>query len=314
MLDSLDRGSNQQDLLARIHAARNPDSQEQTDEQQASQDDIAEETQELPEQELNGSDSEELETAEIEASEADDEAEESYFVEIDGEEIDLNDIKKWKDGHLMQSDYTRKTQELADQRKTLEAEQSELQAQSQKVSELTKQLEAALSVDDGIDWAELREDDPAEYLRLKEQKDARQKLLDDAKSLNTVDQQKEQQKLIDNNPQWLKDGQPTKAYQDDMKALESYYNDLGWTQDEVNQVNMSSKYAQAVIDAARYKAGLNKTDVAAKKLKKAPVVTKPKSGSAKAPETQRIEKAQSRLKQSGSINDAFALLKAKRGN
>lgn len=36
--------------------------------------------------------------------------------EIDGEKIPVSQIKQWKSGHLMQSDYTKKTQELAKER------------------------------------------------------------------------------------------------------------------------------------------------------------------------------------------------------
>lgn len=35
-------------------------------------------------------------------------------------QVDLDTLKSWKDGHLMQSDYTKKTQELAEQRRQLE--------------------------------------------------------------------------------------------------------------------------------------------------------------------------------------------------
>lgn len=37
--------------------------------------------------------------------------------EIDGEKYSIDDIRSWKQGNLRQSDYTRKTQELAQQRK-----------------------------------------------------------------------------------------------------------------------------------------------------------------------------------------------------
>jgi Fe-S-cluster formation regulator IscX/YfhJ len=36
--------------------------------------------------------------------------------DIDGEQVKLSDIKSWKSGHLMQADYTRKSQELAKER------------------------------------------------------------------------------------------------------------------------------------------------------------------------------------------------------
>lgn len=44
--------------------------------------------------------------------------------EIDGEEFDLDTIKEWRQGHLRQADYTRKTQEIAKMRKELEAKEA----------------------------------------------------------------------------------------------------------------------------------------------------------------------------------------------
>lgn len=42
---------------------------------------------------------------------------EENYIEIDGEKYTLDDIKEFRQGYLRQSDYTRKTQELARQRK-----------------------------------------------------------------------------------------------------------------------------------------------------------------------------------------------------
>lgn len=39
--------------------------------------------------------------------------------ELDGEQVTAEQIKEWKSGHLMQADYTRKTQELARQQESL---------------------------------------------------------------------------------------------------------------------------------------------------------------------------------------------------
>ena len=48
--------------------------------------------------------------------------------EIDGEKVSLSTLKEWKANGLRQSDYTRKTQELAQQRKELESKQIPVQA------------------------------------------------------------------------------------------------------------------------------------------------------------------------------------------
>lgn len=47
--------------------------------------------------------------------------------EIDGEEVDYETLKEWKQGHLRQSDYTRKTQQIAQMRKELEKKEQENQ-------------------------------------------------------------------------------------------------------------------------------------------------------------------------------------------
>lgn len=47
-------------------------------------------------------------------------------VTIDGQEYALEDVRKWKSGHLMESDYTRKTQALAQERRALEQRESAL--------------------------------------------------------------------------------------------------------------------------------------------------------------------------------------------
>lgn len=43
-------------------------------------------------------------------------------IELDGEKIKLSQVRAWRQGHLMLNDYTRKTQELAEQRRQLEQE------------------------------------------------------------------------------------------------------------------------------------------------------------------------------------------------
>src|SRR5690606_4216693 len=44
-------------------------------------------------------------------------------VELDGEKVKLSQVRAWRQGHLMLNDYTRKTQELAEQRREIEQKQ-----------------------------------------------------------------------------------------------------------------------------------------------------------------------------------------------
>lgn len=118
-------------------------------------------------------------TEEVEASaeEVSDDAEE---VEYEGKAYKLP--KELKAALLRQSDYTKKTQEVAETRRFLEAQQQKLEIESKfqekhadKVTEyhaLNRQLQQFAN----IDWAKLADENPAQYLVL----DRQQRTLQDA--------------------------------------------------------------------------------------------------------------------------------------
>ena len=226
-------------------------------------------------------------TAEIEESatkeEAQDEETDLFYYDIDGEEVSSDQIKEWKSNGLMQADYTRKTQELAESRKEFEAQREQLASERAKLSEHLSTLEVMMQEDSLTDEQiqEMREYEPERYIEHIEKQAKRKELLKEAKKnaqpVSNVNVQEEQAKLVKANPQWLNDGKATEAYQRDMDALSKYYNDNGFTQEQVNLVNQSAVLAQAVIDAARFKVTDAKKAVIEKRVRKAPVSTKPKA-------------------------------------
>lgn len=226
-------------------------------------------------------------TAEIEESATEEEAQDAetdlFYYEIDGEEVSSDQLKEWKSNGLMQADYTRKTQELADSRKEFEAEREQFNSKQSKLSEQLATLEAMISEDSVTDeqLAEMREYEPEKYIEHIERQSKRKEFLKEAKKsakpVSNVNVQEEQAKLVQANPQWLNDGKATDEYQKDLDALGKYYNDNGFTQEQVDAVNSSAVLAQAVIDAARFKATNVKKAVVEKRVRKAPVSTKPKA-------------------------------------
>lgn len=115
---------------------------------------------------------EETETPEIEGEEI--EVEEP---EEDSEEIDYNGEKykvpkALKEGFLMQQDYTKKTQEVAEQRKTLEAQhqafQQQVQFQQSHIQDFAAlhALEQQLAQYQNVNWNELIDQDPVEAMKL----------------------------------------------------------------------------------------------------------------------------------------------------
>jgi hypothetical protein len=225
--------------------------------------------------------------AETEELEAEDENKESQYIELDGKEIDLEDVRKWRDSTMMQSDYTKKTTALAEERKTFEAERTtereQLLKSQTEVSELRDQLTALTIEDEEIDWAELKEDDPDRYIELKEQADKRKELLEKIKAEREtpVDDpaviQVEQEKLMKSDPEWLdKDGKATEVFANDMRLVEGYAAKAGFTQEEFSRMNRAH-YMLALLKAAKYDQLQESSREVKKTREKVPVVTKPKA-------------------------------------
>ena len=93
--------------------------------------------------------------------------EEQYF-EFDGEQISLSDLRN---GYLRQQDYTRKTQEIAEQRRTYTENQRDINALRsealQGLEALKQQVSAQFRTMEMPDFDWLAENDPGEYVRQK---------------------------------------------------------------------------------------------------------------------------------------------------
>lgn len=88
------------------------------------------------------------------------------FFEINGEQIALSELRS---GYLRQSDYTRKTQEIAEQRKAYQEAQfdrQQLRTEAlQGIEALKQQMMVEFSQMQTPDWDYLVENDPAEFQR-----------------------------------------------------------------------------------------------------------------------------------------------------
>lgn len=229
---------------------------------------------------LDTDESSEVESTEDENS---DEEQELLVFDIEGEEVSLDQIKEWKSNGLMQADYTRKTQELSDNRKLLEDDTTNLKDALESVKTLTAELEASIGVEDNVNMDELREDDEGEYYKLLHLKEKKEKLIAKAKKEFDVTQgvsnevlAAEQKKLMEVNPEWVKDKKTTKAYDADMDTLDNYLKVNGWTQEEFKTV-YQEKHMTALIKAAKYDALQVKTKNISKKVKAVAKVTKSKA-------------------------------------
>jgi hypothetical protein len=132
------------------------------------------EVEDFEEQDEELVDEEELEYDDEEDGEEETEVEELeeqpvYRVTVDGSEIEVTQ-DELINGYSRQQDYTRKTQELANQRKTIEQQAQELQQRDAIYAQLLPKMEAQLKGElvNEPDWDSLYNDDPIAYVREKQ--------------------------------------------------------------------------------------------------------------------------------------------------
>ena len=172
-----------------------------------------------------------------------------YKVRVDGEEVEVT-LEELQSGYSRQQDYTRKTQELSNQRKTIEQQQQELAQRDAIYSQLLPKLEAQLKGElaGEPDWNKLYEDDPVGYVREKqlwdEKKEKLQATQAEQQRLQQEAAQKQQeqiaqmvqegqQKLLELIPEWQ---DPEVATKDKLAIREYGINVLGYSPQEMDAV------------------------------------------------------------------------------
>lgn len=247
---------------------------------------------------------------------------EDSFIDFKGEEVSFTQIEEWKQSGLRQSDYTRKTQEVAETRKANEATKEALTAKGLILDDSIAQLTVFIDEFNQTDFGgytldELRENDPGEYLKVTELQTKRKEALKSAKKLKSDDLDADSkvktsaainQLAVDNG--WLKDGKETPAYAKDTAIVKSYLTGLGYTEAMMQGV-LTTGQGQVFIDAAKYHAGKQSNAAITKKVRKAPVVTKP-GGASKSTSMTNLEKARANHKKLGTVESGVALRKAQR--
>lgn len=205
----------------------------------------------------------------------------------------------------------------------------QLDSQIASAGSLIGAAEKVLDQESAIDWNKLREDDPAEFSAKKAEIAERRQALDNLKrqAAETFTQnqqakqqehqnllqerlQQEAQSLLEKMPEW----QDADRAKREKTELSEYLTSQGFSPQEV--ANAVDHRAIVIARKAMLFDRQNATGtVARKKLAKVPKTLKP--GTPK-PQDQRdreqIAKAKSRLRQTGSLDDALAVIRAKRAN
>lgn len=267
-------------------------------------------------------DSEKKEDEEVEASDDDQVEEEEtepqlFTIKVDGKDTDVT-LEELQSGYLKQSDYTKKTSELAEQRKAvmLEAQaiQQERNKYAQALGQMQTEAEKQLEEYKALDWNSLREQDPMLFMqRRDEQRELEKSIEDSNKEQQQLQLQQQQyhvqkfnheveagrQKLLTIMPDW-----------DDKvsKSVREFGLSQGFSSEELGGI--TDARSMAVLRKAMMYDNIQKSEPAKKKVK-ADTPKYVKSGVSKSKADisakQRADKFK-QLRKSGTLEDGASLI------
>ena len=275
------------------------------------------ENEEVVEDEYEAADSEESD--DYAEEEQEEEPTPTYKVKVGKDEIDvpLDELLK---GYSRTADYTRKTQEIAETRKAVEAERAKIEEAARLRDTYAQRLEVIeqmLNQDSGEDLATLKETDPIGYAVKVAEQAEREKQLNAVRAERqrlAQQQQAEQserlkahlaaeaQKLAEAIPD-MSDPVKGQAIRTDIR---NYAQKLGFSEQELAQV-YDSRAVTALYKAMQYDKLVSSKGEAGKKVSQAPKMLKPGTSTPEARVSQEVKQMRGRLKQSGKAKDAAAI-------
>ena len=264
----------------------------------------------------------------IEDEQPSDTNQELYRVVVDGQEqeVTLDELMK---GYSRQSDYTRKTEKLSQDRKSVEELKNEYTRQNEEAKIKRDQYEKQIQIlseqlkqsePSKVDLDRLYEDNPAEYVRVKAEQDRRKELLEKAnqerqriQSEKQEEQSKQYNAYLEQQRELLAQKLPIYADKEKgpefVKNLTSYAKEIGYTDQEINML-VDHRSVIMLANAYRYDK-LKKANLKNKKVTKVSKVVS--SSSAKVQDenevAKRMKSKKATLKRTGKVNDAVSVLR-----
>lgn len=244
-------------------------------------------------------------------------------------EVNLADLIK---GYQLESDYTRKNEAFLKLKSEWESEralkQAELNAEFQKAGQAFRVAQQELMREfHGIDWEQLKANDPQQYLIQRQQFGERQASLDrniqqatieaqqvsrqqqaqmDAKKAEQLKQ--EDELLLAALPSWS-DAETRKT---ESTKVGEYLAKSGFSPEEVAGVT-DHRLIVLATKAMQSEKAAKQSDLAMKKVKKTPALVKPNARQNVNSAQQKVSALRKQVKKSGKVDDVAALLLA-RGN
>lgn len=248
----------------------------------------------------------------------------STTIEVDGEEITIEELRS---GHLRQKDYTRKTQELAEHRKAVEAKDQEMDRERAEYAQLLPALAERIQQEakQEPDWDTLYDTDPvmaakAERQWRKEQEGRvaqLQAVQAEQQRMQQIEAQKQQQMqqsyleqqrhiLPDIIPEW----RDKKVAATEATQIRDFLLGEGFSEQDVSGMS-NATLVKLARKAMLYDRGETRAnEVKAKPKKPRAKILKSGSRASQPKRTSAAQEAQNRARKTGRVNDAAAAIKA----
>ena len=235
-----------------------------------------------------------------------------YTVTIDGTDLSVN-LEELIQGYQRNADYTRKTQELAQERNQssefVERSKKDVEAKLTKLNELNNAAQAQLQQEYAeVDFEKLYEEDPVEAARLEHKmRKKHEQLAQVSQQTQELQAQEfnkylgEQQKLLSEKVPELMDDQKGPRFKQQMR---DYLGNIGFNDNEINSV-YDHRYVMLVKDAMNYRNLQKAKPGIKKKVANAPKVVKGGVAKSKGQVNAEARRQQlSKLRKTGQVRDA----------
>jgi len=240
-----------------------------------------------------------------------------YTVKVDGKEIEVT-LDELQKGYSRTQDYTRKTQQVAETRKAVEAEAQAIRAEREQYAQLLGALKQQLETTEApVDMDRLRDEDPIEWVRQSEIRRQKQEKLaaiqSEQQRLSELAQQQraqelqahlasQQEALLQAVPEW----KDSKKAQAEKALLVEFGKKIGFSEEELKNV-YDHRAVIALRKAALYDQMMSKRGQIKPVVNNGPRPAKP-SAAGRVSTTTESTRAKQRLAKSGRVNDAASAI------
>jgi len=297
------------DAAAKIFGMLDPEQPEGQAEELAPQDTEEVEAQADTDEEAEG---EEIQEEEVQEPQR-------FRVKVDNEELEV-DLDELIKGYSRTSDYTKKTQTLAEQRKAVEAERTKIEEAAKLRDTYAQRLQVIeqMLTQPEEDISALKDQDPIGYAVKMAERMEREKQLaavraerESVEAKQVSEQQERLKSHIAQEAERLRAAIPDMA--DDVKGeiirrdIRNYAKSVGWTDQELSQV-YDHRAVLTLYRAMQYEKLTKGKAVAQKKVAEAPKALRPGTGNQKIDKDSELAKKLSKqLKATGRPRDAAKL-------